>query len=156
MVIAVNSSQDGVVEGGSWAVGAFGGAAGVLTALAAEDLPEGGAHLLVAVGVDDGVHGRVELGKQEEEFLVGQNITLWTAHIEKQQDQSRGPADDKGTYKDRERGGEDLKKRGQISLWSQQPQGERIPVQYENTDIQNQQITIWNKMFILWNNQKRI
>ena len=29
----------------------------VLTALAAEDLPEGGAHLLVAVGVDDGVHG---------------------------------------------------------------------------------------------------
>lgn len=33
------------------------GAAGVLTVLAAEDLPEGGAHLLVAVGVDDGVHG---------------------------------------------------------------------------------------------------
>lgn len=83
MVIAVNSSQDGVVEGGSRAVGAFRGAAGVLTALAAEDLPEGCAHLLVAVGVDDGVHGRVELSQQKEEFLVGQNITLWTAHVEK-------------------------------------------------------------------------
>lgn len=82
MVIAVNSSQDGVVEGGSRAVWAFRGAAGVLTALAAEDLSEGGTHLLVTVGVDDGVHGRVELGKQKEKFLIGQNVTLRTAHIE--------------------------------------------------------------------------
>lgn len=83
MVIAVNSSQDGVVEGGSRAVRAFRRAAGVLTALAAEDLPEGGAHLLVAVGVDDGVHGRVELGKQKEKLLIGQNVTLGAAHVEK-------------------------------------------------------------------------
>lgn len=79
----MNSSQDGVVEGGSRAVRAFRRAAGVLTALAAEDLPEGGAHLLVAVGVDDGVHGRVELGKQKEKLLIGQNVTLGAAHVEK-------------------------------------------------------------------------
>lgn len=83
MVIAVNSGQDGVVEGRSWTVWAFGGAAGVLTALAAEDLSEGGAHLLVPVGVDDGIHGRVELSEQKEEFLIGQNIALWTAHVQK-------------------------------------------------------------------------
>lgn len=83
MVIAVNSSQDGVVERGSWAVWAFRGATGVLSALAAEDLSEGGTHLLVPVGVDDGVHGRVELGKQKEKLLVSQNITLWTAHVKK-------------------------------------------------------------------------
>lgn len=35
----------------------------VLLPLAAQDLPEGSAHLLIAVGVDDGVHGRVELGE---------------------------------------------------------------------------------------------
>lgn len=83
VVIAVNSGQDGVVEGGSRAVRAFRGAAGAVAALAAKDLPEGGAHLLVAVGVDDGVHGGVELGEQKEKFLVGQDVTLWTAHIEK-------------------------------------------------------------------------
>ena len=83
MVIAVNSGQDGVVEGGSRAVRAFCGATGVVTALAAEDLSEGGAHLLVTVGVDDGVHGGVELSKQKEKFLIGQDVTLWTAHIKK-------------------------------------------------------------------------
>lgn len=79
----MDSGQDGVVEGGSRAVRAFSGAAGVLAALTAEDLPEGGAHLLVAVGVDDGVHGGVELGKQEEKLLIGQDVTLGTAHVEK-------------------------------------------------------------------------
>lgn len=82
MVIAVDSRQDGVVERGGGAVRAFRGAAGVLTALAAQDLPEGGAHLFVAVGVDDGVHGRVELGKQKEKLLIGQNVTLRAAHVE--------------------------------------------------------------------------
>lgn len=82
VVIAVDSSQDGVVEGGSRAVRAFRRAVGVLAALAAEDLPEGGAHLLVSVGVDDGVHGRIELGKEEEEFLIGQNIALWATHVQ--------------------------------------------------------------------------
>jgi hypothetical protein len=82
VVIAVNSSQDGVVEGGGRAVGAFSGATGCLAALAAEDLSEGGAHLLVAVGVDDRVHRRVELSQEKEEFLVSQDITLWAAHIQ--------------------------------------------------------------------------
>lgn len=81
MVIAVNSSQDGVVEGGSRAVWAFCGAAGVLTALAAEDLPKGGAHFFVAVGVNDGVHGRVEFSKEKEEFLIGQHVALRTTHV---------------------------------------------------------------------------
>ena len=117
VVIAVNSGQDGVVEGGSWAVGAFRGAAGVLAALAAEDLSKGGAHLLVAVGVDDGVHGGVELSKQEEKFLIGQDITLWAAHVKKQQDQSRSPADDEGAYRDRDRDREDFKKRRQKNTY---------------------------------------
>ena len=109
VVVAVNSSQDGVVEGGGGAVRAFRGAAAALAALAAQDLPEGGAHLLVAVGVDDGVHGRVELGEQKEKLLIGQNVTLRAAHV----DQSRSPADDKGTCRVREREREGLKEREQ-------------------------------------------
>lgn len=81
VVIAVNSSQDGVVEGGSRAVWAFRGAVGVLAALTTEDLSEGGTHLLVPVGVDDGVHGRVEFSEEEEKFLISQNIALWATHI---------------------------------------------------------------------------
>lgn len=86
VVIAVDASQDGVVERGGRAVGAFGGAVGALAALAAEDLLEGSAHLLVPVGVDDGVHGGVELCQEQEEFLVGQDIALWATHIEEKQD----------------------------------------------------------------------
>lgn len=82
VVIVVNPSQDGVVEGGSRAVRAFRRAVGALTALAAEDLSEGGAHLFVSVGVDDGVHGRVELSKEEEKFLIGQHIALWATHVQ--------------------------------------------------------------------------
>lgn len=82
VVIAVNSSQNSVVEGGGRAVRAFRGAVGVLVALATQDLPEGGAHLFVAVGVDDGVHSRVELGQEEEELLIGQDIALRATHIE--------------------------------------------------------------------------
>ena len=113
VVVAVNASQDGVVEGGGGAVRAFRGAAAAVAALAAQYLPEGGAHLLVAVGVDDGVHGRVELGKQKEKLLIGQNVTLRAAHVEKQQDQSRSPADDKGTCRVREREREGLREREQ-------------------------------------------
>lgn len=119
MVIAVNSGQDGVVEGGGRAVRAFRRAAGALAALAAQDLPEGGAHLLVAVGVDDGVHGRVELGQQKEELLVGQDVTLRAAHVQKQQDQPGGPADDKGTYKAGARGRKDLKERTKSIIMKQ-------------------------------------
>lgn len=86
MVIAVDAGQDGVVERGRWAVRAFGGAVGVVAALAAEDLLEGRAHLLVPVGVDDGVHGGVELSQEQEELLVGQDVALRAADVEEQQD----------------------------------------------------------------------
>lgn len=86
VVIAVHASQDGVVEGGRWAVRAFGGTVGALTALAAEDLLERRAHFLVPVRVDDGVHGRVELCQEQEEFFIGQDIALGTTNIEEQQD----------------------------------------------------------------------
>lgn len=86
VVVAVDAGQDGVVERGGRAVRAFGGAVGALTALAAEDLLEGRTHLLVPVGVDDGVHGGVELCQEQEELLVGQDIALWAAHIEEKQD----------------------------------------------------------------------
>lgn len=86
VVIAVDASQDGVVKRGRWPVRAFGGAVGILAALAAEDLLESRAHLLVPVGVDDGVHGRVELRQKQEKFFIGQDIALGTANIEEQQD----------------------------------------------------------------------
>lgn len=69
----------------------------VLLPLAAQDLPEGGAHLLVTVGVDDGVHGWVELGKEQEELFVGEDAAAGTEHIEEEDDQAGGPADDEGT-----------------------------------------------------------
>lgn len=78
-------SQHRVVDGGGRAVGALGPVSALLP-LAAEDLPEGGAHLLVAVGVDDGVHGRVELGQQQEELLVGQHIAAGAEDIQQQDD----------------------------------------------------------------------
>lgn len=86
VVIAVHASQDGVVEGGRRPIRAFGGAIGALAALAAEDLLERRTHFLVPVGIDDGVHGRVELRQEQEEFFIGQDIALRTANIEEQQD----------------------------------------------------------------------
>lgn len=86
VVVAVDACQDGVVEWGRRAIWAFSGAIGILTALAAEDLLEGCAHLLVSVGVDDGVHGRVELCQEQEEFFICQDIALGTANIKEQQD----------------------------------------------------------------------
>lgn len=86
VVIAVDAGQDGVVEGGGRAIRAFGGAVGALAALAAQDLLERCAHLLVSVGVDDGVHGRVELCQEQEEFFIGQDVALGAANIKEQQD----------------------------------------------------------------------
>lgn len=85
VVVAVDASQDGVVEGGGRAVRAFGGAIGALAALAAQDLLERRAHFLVPVGVYYGVHGRIELCQEKEEFFIGQDIALGTANIKEQQ-----------------------------------------------------------------------
>ena len=71
---AAPRTEHGVVDGRGRAVGPLRyGPVEVLLPLAAQDLPEGGAHLLVAVGVDDGVHGGVELGQEQEELLVGED-----------------------------------------------------------------------------------
>ena len=69
----------------------------VLLPLAAQDLPEGGAHLLITVGVDDGVHGGVELGEKEEELFIGEDVAAGAEDVEKEDDQARGPADDERT-----------------------------------------------------------
>lgn len=86
VVVAVHAGQDGVVQGRRRPIRALGGAVGALAALAAQDLLERRAHFLVSVGVDDGVHGRVELRQEQEEFFIGQDIALGTANIEEQQD----------------------------------------------------------------------
>lgn len=72
----------------------------VLLPLAAQDLPEGGAHLLVAVRVDDGVHGRVELGEKQEELFVGEDVAVGAEDVEEEDDQAGRPADDEGTCGD--------------------------------------------------------
>lgn len=71
----------------------------VLLPLTAQDLPEGGAHLLIAIGVDDGVHGRVELGEEQEELLVGEDVAAGTEDVEEEDDQAWCPADDEGTWR---------------------------------------------------------
>ena len=87
----------------------------VLLPLAAQDLPEGGAHLLVAVGVDDGVHGGVELGEEEEELLVGEDVALGAEDVEEEDDEAGRPADDEGTWGDN---AEEKLKLGKYEDWS--------------------------------------
>lgn len=84
-MIIVYPAQDGMVEGGGRAIWTFRSSIAGLVPLAAQDLLEGGAHFLVAVGVDDGVHRRVEFGQQEEELLVRQDTAVRAKHIEQQQ-----------------------------------------------------------------------
>ncbi len=57
----------------------------------AQDALEGVAHVLVTVGVDDGVHEGVALGQHQEELLVGQDVTGLTQTIQKKQHQTRRP-----------------------------------------------------------------
>lgn len=86
-----------MVDGGGGAVRSLRRrAVDVLLPAAAQDLPEGGAHLLVAVGVDDGVHGRVELRQQQEELLVGEDGAAGAEDIQEEDDQAGRPADDEG------------------------------------------------------------
>lgn len=85
-----------MVDGGGRSIGALGGTVDVLLPLAAQDLPEGGAHLLVAVRVDDGVHGRIEFGQEQEELLEGEHVAAYAEDVQQQQHQPRSPADDEG------------------------------------------------------------
>lgn len=61
VVVIVRRVEDRVVEGRSRAVGPLRRTVNVLLPLAAQDLLERHAHLLVPVRVYDGVHGRVKL-----------------------------------------------------------------------------------------------
>ena len=70
----------------------------VLLPLTAQDLPEGGAHLLVTVGVDDWVHGGVELSEKQEELFIGEDVAAGAEDVEQEDDEARGPADDEGTW----------------------------------------------------------
>lgn len=73
----------------------------VLLPLAAQDLPEGGAHLLVTVGVDDGVHGWVELSQKQEELFVGEDVAAGAEDVKEEDDQAGSPADDERPWGDR-------------------------------------------------------
>lgn len=98
VVVVHAAAQHRVVDGRRRSVRALRRrAVDVLLPLTAQDLPEGGAHLLVAVGVDDGVHGRVELGEEQEELLVGEDAAAGTEDVEEEDDQAGRPADDERT-----------------------------------------------------------
>lgn len=100
MVVLVHAAtQHRVVDGRGRPVRALGRAVDVLLPLAAQDLPEGGAHFLVPVGVDDGVHGWVELGEEQEELLVGEDVAAGTEDVQEEDDQARRPADDERTWR---------------------------------------------------------
>lgn len=58
----------------------------------AQDVFEGVAHVLVPVGVDDGVHEGVALGQHQEVLLVGQDFAGFTQTVQEQQHQPRRPA----------------------------------------------------------------
>lgn len=101
MVVVHTAAQHRVVDGRRRPVGPFRRRpVDVLLPLTAQDLPEGGAHLLVAVGVDDGVHGGVELGEKQEELFVGEDVAAGAEDVEQKDDQAGGPADDEGTWGD--------------------------------------------------------
>lgn len=93
------AAQHRVVDGRRWPVRALRRhAVDVLLPLTAQDLPEGGAHLLVTVRVDNGVHCRVELGEEQEELLVGEDVAAGAEDVEEEDDETRRPADDEGTW----------------------------------------------------------
>lgn len=106
MVMVHTATQHRVVDWRRWSVRSLRRRpVDVLLPLTAQDLPEGGAHLLVAVGVDDGVHGRVELGEKQEELFIGEDVAVGTEDVEKEDDQAGRPADDKRTCGDTKQDG---------------------------------------------------
>lgn len=72
-----------------------GALAAVLPEAAAQDVQEGGPHVLVPQRVDDGVDEGVALGQNQAVLLVAQNLALVTAQAVQQQDHQAGrPAED--------------------------------------------------------------
>lgn len=99
VVVVHTAAQHRVVDGWRRPVRSLcRGPVDVFLPLTAQDLPEGGAHLLVTVGVNDGVHGRVELGKKQEELFIVKDVAAGTEDVKKEDDQAGGPADDECTW----------------------------------------------------------
>lgn len=74
----------------------------VLLREAADHLLHGAVHVLILVRVDDGVHEGVEQRQQQEPPFHMLQATLRTIQTVKQQNhQARGPAHDKGPWRDR-------------------------------------------------------
>lgn len=70
---------------------------------AADHLLHGAVHLLVFVGVDDGVHEGIEQRQQQEPpFHVLQAAFLAIQAVEQQNHQARGPANHEGPWRERE------------------------------------------------------
>ena len=98
VVVHAATTQHRVVDGRRRPVGSLcHRPVDVLLPLATQDLPECGAHLLVTVRVDDGIHGRVELSKKQKELFIGEDIAVGTEDIKEQDDQAGSPADDEGS-----------------------------------------------------------
>lgn len=72
---------------------------------AAQDLQEGGPHVLVSERVDDGVEEGVDLGQNQEVLLEAQHLTHVAAQAVQQQDhQARRPAQHKTACPEGEEG----------------------------------------------------
>lgn len=102
MMVVHSSAQHRVVDGGGGPIRPLcHRPVDVLLPLAAQDLPEGGAHLFIPVGIDDGIHGRVELREKQEELFVGEDIAAGAEDVKEQDDQTGGPANDERACKDK-------------------------------------------------------
>lgn len=74
---------------------------GIPVADIAEDLPEGAAHLIVPIGVDNGVDEGIDLCQQEDILLQSQHIAALTSQpVQQEQHLSWSPADHEGTEND--------------------------------------------------------
>lgn len=79
---------------------------GVLPGAAAQDVQEGGPHVLVPQRVDDGVGEGVALSQDQAVLLVAEHLTRDAAQAVQQQDhQARRPAEDEAACPEREVGG---------------------------------------------------
>lgn len=75
---------------------------GIPVADKAEDLPEGAAHLIVPIGVDNGVDERIDLCQQEDILLHCQHIAALAGQaIQQEQHLAWSPADNEGTWEEK-------------------------------------------------------